>query len=920
MKISRVQGYLKASVFLFLLSADAFSGNDFLATENRAADLSKSPPAAAREADDRLDFWSLRPMARPRVPGLDGIDARWVRTPVDSFVLAKLREKGLAPSPEADRRTLIRRVYFDVIGLPPSPEQVEAFVGDTDPLAYEKLVDRLLSSALHGERWARHWLDVVHYGDTHGYDKDQPRPNAWPYRDYVIRSLNEDKPYSRFVLEQIAGDVLFPDTIDGVVATGFIAAGPWDLIGHMEVPEEKIDGKIARSLDRDDMVSNTMNTFISMTVQCARCHNHKFDPVTQEDYYSLQAVFSALDRVDRTFDPDSEVAKKRAELEKLQTQWTGEKETVDGEIRKLGGEALAALEKRIANLKKQGPRGSSEAFGYHSRIMPSQEAVKWVQVDLGKSMAIERIIYVGCHDDFNGIGAGFGFPVRFKVEVSDDSEFKEGITIVADRIQADVPNPGVAPQTITVRGKQARFVRMTATKLAPRLNDFIFALAELSVLDAAGENAARGAAVTALDSIEAPVRWQMKNLVDGAYYGAKDNPASLGDLATIEGERKAMLDGLTTSATKQKLKEIAQGLKSVENELGKLPKPMKTYAGTVHKGKGAFAGTGNNGGKPRLIQVLHRGDVQSPGKIAEPGTVPIIPGINARFALKGDQSEGERRVALARWIVHPLNPLTWRSIANRVWQYHFGRGIVDSPNDFGRMGQLPTHPELLDWLAVEFRDGGQSVKQLHRLILNSSTYRQASDANERSAKLDANNQFLWRMNRRRLEAEAIRDAVLLVSGKLNHAMFGPGFQDFVVEKPEHSPHYEYHLYDPDDPKSHRRSIYRFLVRSQPQPFMQTLDCADPSLMVDKRNETLTALQALTLLNNRFMVAMSKQMAARVESIAKSPEEQIAVAFRLAVGRSPSAEDLSGLVSYARRHGLSNTCRVILNLNEFVFVD
>ena len=261
---------------------------------------------------------------------------------------------GLSPAPEADRRTLIRRLSFDLLGLPPTPEDVDAFVQDDDPRAYERLVDRLLASPRHGEHWARHWLDVVHYGDSHGYDKDQPRPNAWPYRDYVIRSLNEDKPYGRFVQEQIAGDVLFPGTRDGVEGLGFIAAGPWDQIGHKEVPESKIDGKIARLLDRDDMVSNTMNTFVSMTVQCARCHDHKFDPVTQEDYYSLQAVFAALDRADRDYDRDPVLAGRRAALKRASENSTARCRALAAEA---GGQADAAWPTPAAS----SPRSSSRS-------------------------------------------------------------------------------------------------------------------------------------------------------------------------------------------------------------------------------------------------------------------------------------------------------------------------------------------------------------------------------------------------------------------------------------------------------------------------------------------------------------------------------------------------------------------------------
>jgi hypothetical protein len=272
---------------------------------------------------------------------------------------------------------------------------------------------------------------------------------------------------------------------------------------------------------------------------------------------------------------------------------------------------------------------------------------------------------------------------------------------------------------------------------------------------------------------------------------------------------------------------------------------------------------------------------------------------------------------------------------NRVWQYHFGRGIVETPNDFGRMGALPTHPELLDWLAVEFRDNGQSLKRLHKLIVMSHTYQQTSYSelgtrnSERGAPSsalrapsfrDVDNHFLWRANRRRLEAEALRDAVLLVAGKLDTAMGGPSFQDFVIERPEHSPHYQYHLFDPDDPKSHRRSIYRFLVRSQPQPFMTTLDCADPSLRVEKRTESLSALQALATLNNGFMVAMSRNFAERIARDTAEPNEQVDRIFRLALGRPPTADERLALVDYARHHGLANACRVVLNLNEFAFVD
>jgi len=864
------------------------------------------------------DWWSLKPIVRPVPPKLDEKEARWARTPIDAFILAKLREKGLSPSPEADKRILIRRLTFDLIGLPASPDEVDAFVKDTSPDAYAKVVERLLSSPHYGERWARHWLDVVHYGDSHGYDKDKPRPNAWPYRDYVIRAFNEDRPYARFVQEQVAGDVLFPGTADGIEALGFISAGPWDFIGHAEVPESKIDGKIARHLDRDDMISNTMMTFVSTTVQCAQCHNHKFDPITQEDYYSLQAVFAALDRADRKYYRDPAIAKRAGDLEAKRKTLLETKQQIDARLAKALPE-LGAIDRRIAMLRNQPSQGRERPeFGYHSGISPVQETTKWVQVDLGKPAAIDAIELVGCHDDFNNIGAGFGFPVRFKVELSDDPTFRKGVTLLLDRTSADMPNPGVEPQREKVGGKAGRYLRITATKLAPRQNDFILALGELSVFGPDNTNLAAGAAVTALDSIEAPPRWRKSNLVDGYYFGRKNQPAKA-ELGKLEQKRQGLVEKIDPALRKE-AEQNAVAVSEIDREISRLPSPSYAYVGAVYTSGSAFSGTGPFGGKPRTIHLLKRGDVRQPLQEVGPGAISSIKELSARFELPPNHLEGERRAALARWLTDPRNPLTWRSIVNRIWRYHMGRGMVESPNDFGKMGQLPTHPELLDWLAVEFRDGGQSIKKLHKLIVMSSTYRQSSRADSAAQKIDAENAWLSRMNRKRLEAEAIRDSVLAVSGKLDPKMYGPAFQDFVVEKPEHSPHYEYHLHDPEDPRAHRRSIYRFLVRSQQQPFMTTLDCADPSMQVDKRNETLSPLQALALLNNGLMLAMSKHFAQRVEKQEKGIEAQVVLAHRLALAREPSADEKQALVEFAQKHGMANTCRLILNLNEFVFVD
>jgi mono/diheme cytochrome c family protein len=861
------------------------------------------------------NWWSFKPIKKPVVP--EGAN------PIDHLIRAKLKEKGLTPSPEADRRTLIRRLYFDLIGLPPAPADVDIFVNSTDPQAYEKLIDQLLASKHYGERWARHWLDVVHFGETHGYDKDKPRPNAWPYRDYIIRAFNQDKPYGRFVAEQVAGDVLYPGTVDGIEALGFLAAGPWDFIGHSELPESKIDGKVARHLDRDDFVANTIGTFMGLTVHCAQCHNHKFDPISQEDYYRLQAVFAAIDRTDKTYDADPKIATKRAGLEAKKQAATAKMTALLSAARKKAGPGFAVVEKQLTEASKSTKGTKPPEFGSHSQLSAKQDIAKWVQIDLGESVKLDRVVIKPCHDDFNNIGAGFGFPLRFKAEVSDDPAFKTAV-VIADETTKDFPNPALKPYSAKVEGKSGRYIRVTATKLAPRQNDYILALAELEAFDADGTNRAKGKPVTALDSIEAPVRWRKANLTDGLFPPAAQ--LSSEEVAKLTDRRDELLkaalgaEGVLAVATcRTEIVAADAGLAAIAGSR------RVAYIGAVHTGSGNFTGTGAQGGKPRPIHLLARGDVTKPGKEVTPGAITAIPGINGNFSLPPNHAEGDRRAALAKWLTNPNNPLTWRVMANRVWQYHFGRGLVDTPNDFGKMGQPATHPELLDYLASELANpdrkvGGGSIKHLHRLIVTSATYKQVSTATDANAKLDGDNQYLWRQNRRKLEAEAVRDSILAVAGNLDLTMGGPSFQDFVIEKPEHSPHYQYHLHDPEDTKAHRRAVYRFVVRSKQQPFMAALDCADPSLAVEKRNQTQTPQQALALLNNNLAVAMAKHFASRVEKMGNTDAERITAAVRLALARDPTPKERDALAAYAKEYGLANACRVILNLNEFVFVD
>ncbi len=862
-------------------------------------------------------WWAFRPLSRPAVPRVKNLG--WIRSPVDAFVLSTLEQKGLTPGPEADRRTLIRRLTYDLHGLPPTPDEIEAFLKDTRPDAYEQLVDRLLSSPRYGERWGRHWLDVVHYGDTHGYDKDKRRDHAWPYRDYVIRCFNNDVPYARFIREQLAGDVFFPGDPNGIIATGFIAAGPWDFVGHVELREGTVDKLKARLNDRDDMLANAMSTFQSLTVHCARCHDHKFDPIPQKDYYRLQAVFAGVDRGDRPR-PSPDAVARRAAIVGKRDQAASRLLAIERKIAALSSPEVLQLDQTLKGLRQQladtphpAPGSASPTNGYHSHIHPKPEANAWVQVDLGRSLPIDEVRLVPARPTDFRDAPGFGFPTAFRVELADEPTFAKS-QIIAQESRPDVPDVEDEPFVVRPPRPTARFVRVSASRLWKRLEDYVFALGELEVISD-GTNVARNQPVQALDSIEAG-RWSKRNLVDG--FDSRHMRPATDDVAEglrnnlrfeihrIERERARSLDALIDPTLRAERETAAAELAALEAQVQATPPTELVYAAQPHP--------------PRPIHVLRRGDVEQPGDEARPGALSCIAGLDFEFQLSNPSDEGSRRAALADWIANSSNPLTWRSIVNRAWHYHFGRGLVDTPNDFGRNGSLPSHPSLLDWLAVEFRDGGQSFKALDRLLVTSSVYRQASADNSSHAKVDADNRLLWRMNRQRLDAEEVRDSVLAASGALDLTMGGPGFALFRF-KDDHSPIYDYTASEVLDlPGVRRRTVYRFTVRSVPNPFLDCMDSADPNANVPVRNTTITALQALAMLNDLFVVKQSKEFATRLEREFDDPQKQINAAFKLVLGRAPRLDELAAFATYSRQHGLPNACRLLFNANEFLFID
>lgn len=877
---------------------------------------------AQEKGDADAAWWSLRPVQKQAVPAVS-LDRfkDWPRNPIDHFILAKLKEKGLEPAPAADRRTLLRRVTFNLTGLPPTQEEVNAFLKDDSPEAYLKVVDRLLASPRYGERWARHWMDVIHFAETHGHDQDVPRDHAWPYRDYLIRALNSDIPYERFAREQIAGDILFPEDPWATVALGFLAAGPWDESSLKDIREDTLDRAMGQYLDRDDMVATVGLGFLSTTIQCARCHDHKFDPIPLDEYYGLQAVFAGVDRANRVYDTDPKVvghrkallqkkkglgggpkglgalARDKAVLEEVKV-WESERETKKDSWTVLdpqlfsSAEGAAGLKQADRSVLFGGKRPEKDVYTFEAvsdlesitalrlevltdeslphrgpgrqdngNLHLSEISVEFIP--LGKPK--ERVKLTSARADFNQEGWGIDRAIDGKMETA------WGI----------FPQVGRPHQAVFLFGnplKEAKGGRMVVTLHQQHGAMHLIGRPRLSITAA---------------------------------------PAP--SLSPVPGNIEIILSKQASKRTEADTAELIHFVLSsrVEEELARLPAPKLVYAAaTDFNPDGSFRPA--KGCRP--VYILKRGDIRKPLEKALPGALSCVSPLPSEFKLDNPEDEGQRRAALARWVSSPKNPLTWRSITNRVWHYHFGRGIVATPDDFGRMGSRPTHPELLDWLTTYLLENGGSLKKLHRLIVTSATYQQSVRHHPGFAKVDADNHFLWRMNRTKLDGESVRDAVLAISGKLDLTMGGPSVKLFVQGPGIHrTPKVEYDKFDPDSPGAHRRSVYRFIFRTVPDPFLDALDCPDASQFTPVRASSLSPQQALALLNDPFITRMSEHFAKRV-SKEGAIEDQVRRAFELALGRLPTDRETRLLADHAGKHGMENTCRLLFNLNEFVFVN
>ncbi len=864
--------------------------------------------------------WSYVPL-RPVTPPEVGVT---VRNPVDAFILARLDASGLSPAEEADRATLLRRVSFDLVGLPPTPQELRTFVADPAPDAYERAVDRLLASPRYGERWARHWMDAVHFAETHGHDQDRIRTNAWPYRDYLVRSLNADQPYARFIQEQVAGDALFPGNPEATVALGFIAAGPWDESSLRDIREDTLDRQIGRYLDRDDMVSTVMNVVTSTTVQCARCHDHKFDPVSQADYFALQAVFAGIERANRVFDREPAVHSRRQEIRGRQrrierddpsfllaadsTRKVAEWERGQGERRidwrvvepqtfvSVGNATLARQPDQ--SLLTTGTRPERDT--YTITALSPQPLITAVRLEVLPDESLPQR-GPGRADNGNLHLSEFQLQVfepgattaREVKLVHPSANFDQADWTIRHALDGNEKSAwGIHPQTGVAH--QAAFELKEPLHL-PAGATLVFILKQLH-----GGSHLIGRFRLAVTDAATPVRILPNDVARWLALPAaeRDEPQRL------------------------RLARHALG-QEVELEMEALPPPSFVYAAAsdFEPDGGLLPPPG-----PREIQVLRRGEITKPMGPASPGALTCLGELPARFALANPAEEGQRRAALAAWLTAPENPLTWRSVVNRVWHHHFGRGLVDTPNDFGRMGGTPSHPELLDWLALWFRDEAKgSFKQLHRLLVTSATYRQAvhpAPSTRAVAKeTDPENRLLSRMNRTRLDAECVRDAVLQASQRLDHRMGGPSDQQFDLQPGIHvTPRVDYRKFDVDSVEGGRRSIYRFLFRTLPDPFFEALDCPAGDQLTGARNNTVTVQQALAMWNNTFTVRQAKHLADYLTGERDTLETRTVLACELLWGRAPLPQESADLTAYAQEHGLANLCRLLINSNEFIFVN
>ncbi len=863
--------------------------------------------------------WSLQALREPVLPETKlptGGNA------IDAFIVERLQKQGLRLSPPADRATLIRRLNFDLIGLPPAPAEVADFVSSKSPKAYEELVDRLLASPQYGERWGRHWLDVARYTESQGFEYDRLRDNAWHYRDYVIKSFNDDEPYDRFMREQIAGDAMQPATSEGMIAASLLVCGPFDAAGNAQA--NATQRAITREDELEDLLGVVGQSFLGLTLNCARCHAHKFDSISHEEYYRVKAVFEGVQHGERPLAEPSEIKVREERMAALTQEIAAAQEKVS-RIEAEGWKLAAA--KRPAGQAPAGPtalsrwnfadvaappgelKGGAVAGG--GLLQLPKEGAFFQSAPIAQDIREKTLeAWVSLANLEQGGGAAISLETEdgtiFDAIVFGERQPKKwvaGSDGFSRTCDVDAPEESTAPGTLLhvaivyqADGTIALFRngQPYGKPYQPDkpLQTFAAGKAHI-VLGMRHKGGGRPWLTGAINQAALYDRALSTEEIAASFRAAGFAIPREDILAALSDEQRAAREAALSDA------------KRIEQALGAL----KVVASPV-----SYVGTRV---QPAPTRRLKRGDVLSPDEVVTPGALSAIAELNPDLGLAADAPEAQRRLKFADWVADARNPLPARVMANRIWHHHFGQGLVATPNDFGVSGARPSHPELLDYLAAKFIAGGWSVKNLHRLIVNSATYKQASAFDAKAAVLDADNQLLWRYAPHRIEAEALRDAMLSVSGQLNLQMGGPSFRAFDALG------FPANVYVPADkigPEFNRRTVYRMNVNSGKDPLLDAFDCPDPSVKTPRRGVTTTPLQALGLMNNSFVQRQSKILAERALKEANNDVSgAIQIAYRHALGRAAMPAEAARALAAAQERGLPGVCWALLNSTEFVYV-
>jgi hypothetical protein len=792
-------------------------------------------------AEDRK-WWAFQKPVRHPIPQV--ADARWSANPLDAFLAKARDQKGLTAAPQADRATLIRRAYLDLIGLLPTPAEVDAFVKDPSPRAYEDLIERLLASPHYGERWARYWLDVVRYADSSGFEHDRDLATAWRYRDYVIKSLNDDKRYDRFIVEQLAGDELDNPTYDTVTATAFYRVGP-------RVRFREKDNPFYRYDYLEDIIRTTFQGFMGLSVHCARCHDHKFDPITRMDYYRSMAMFFGFVNYDHPLMPKDQIR-----------EWERKTREVVA--------ALEPLKKQVSQIEAPYRKAQFEAG---LKRLPEEVQVA-IKTPVEQRTPGQRLLAAQFE---RGGGSGDGDPNY----MGEDPAL--ALITTAGQRAPNLIESGRYGGSARRRGGGAPLLKLSEADHRRR--------EELLTK------------IAALEEQMPPTPYAVEGIRDGDYRLAPDGP---GD------------EPSPGKTYRPDYPDLGQAF---------LPEPGMKY-------EVPWVRFGANG---LIVEEDNKAPVVPPGylTVLVNGTAPPV----AKPPKRDDYVTSGRRRALAEWIASADNPLTARVIVNRIWYWHFGRGIVPTPGNFGKMGVAPSHPELLDWLATEFIRQGWSIKQMHRLIMNSETYKMKSSFySAPNAQKDPDNVFLWRYPLRRLEGEIIRDVILSASGQINLEAGGPPFFPSLPQRVREGYRQGKWILTKEEPATWRRSIYSYWKRGMKFPMFDVHDQPDQNVTTEKRNVTTVPTQALTLLNNEFVLLQARHLADRVvrEAGSNDPAVQIKTLYRIALSREPNPAELAGQLEFYRKQrefrapraseinvdqaALIDLSHVMLNANEFVYIN